>query len=147
MPRPDNVNVGTACFISSDGGKNLLLGLRKGAHEAGLWACPGGWLDPGELNSSIAVAREIKEETGLIICPERIKPLKWSIEIHEDLKATCVTLYHGVDISLAETAYLQLKEPNKCEQWAFFPINELPENLFPGLQITLNKCMIEKNER
>jgi ADP-ribose pyrophosphatase YjhB (NUDIX family) len=49
-----------------------LLVIRRGhAPSAGLWALPGGRLDPGESEAR-AVVRETAEETGLRVRPDRV---------------------------------------------------------------------------
>jgi 8-oxo-dGTP pyrophosphatase MutT (NUDIX family) len=49
-------------------GRRLLLTRRS---DTGLWCLPGGVMEPGESVSE-AVAREVAEETGLEVLPERL---------------------------------------------------------------------------
>ena len=54
--------IGVAAFVIKE--NKVLLGLRKGAHGAMLWATPGGHLEFGESVIECAT-RELREETGL----------------------------------------------------------------------------------
>lgn len=56
--------------IKDEAGRLLLI---KRGHEpgAGLWSIPGGRIEPGESDAR-ALAREILEETGLVIVPGRL---------------------------------------------------------------------------
>ncbi|TXS89219.1 NUDIX domain-containing protein [Parahaliea aestuarii] len=58
------------CFIAS--GKRLLWIRRALPPKAGLWAIPGGYLEGGETLAEGA-ARELREETGVLIDPQRLQ--------------------------------------------------------------------------
>jgi ADP-ribose pyrophosphatase YjhB (NUDIX family) len=52
--------------------RGRLLLIRRGhAPSAGLWSVPGGRVEPGESETA-AVVREVAEETGLRVRPERV---------------------------------------------------------------------------
>jgi 8-oxo-dGTP pyrophosphatase MutT (NUDIX family) len=80
MPTPDFVlslraHVGhellwlsTAAGVVLDDAGRVLLGRRS---DSGIWALPGGIIDPGEEPADAAV-REIFEETGVIAVPETL---------------------------------------------------------------------------
>ncbi|GAA2980537.1 NUDIX domain-containing protein [Actinokineospora diospyrosa] len=53
-------------FAQKGGEWNLLLIQRRWKPFAGLWALPGGHIEPGE-DTRIAAERELKEETGIIL--------------------------------------------------------------------------------
>jgi 8-oxo-dGTP diphosphatase len=133
MPKPDDVGVGTAIFILNNQ-RQVLLYLRKGAHASGLWAVPGGWMDRADTSSEVAIARETLEETGIQVV--RAYPLCWTTEDHKDLGVRTVTLYHYTlagGWNYVTSLRPQLMEPNKAEKWAWFDLDELPDNLFPKL--------------
>jgi 8-oxo-dGTP diphosphatase len=54
--------------IARDGQGRLLLIQRGHDPEAGRWSLPGGRVEPGESDAQ-ALAREMLEETGLIVAP------------------------------------------------------------------------------
>jgi 8-oxo-dGTP diphosphatase len=62
---------GVALIIEYLGGKIVLVKRGKEPYR-GLWALPGGGIEPGETNEEAAL-REAKEETGLTV--ELIEPL------------------------------------------------------------------------
>src|SRR3990167_9183934 len=112
MPKPDDVGVGVAALISKN--RMILLGLRKGAHRAGFWACPGGWIDRPDKRTEDTCTREVKEETGIIV--HRIEPLCWTSEDHERFRT--VTLYHLCVYEDGDyEGEPQVLEPHKCERW------------------------------
>ena len=122
MPRP---LIGVATLIIRD--SKLLLGKRKGAHGAGNWACPGGHLEFGESIEACA-AREVLEETGLVI--RNIQRVAFTNDIFVDEGKHYVTLFVMADAD-GEPRVL---EPEKCEGWAWFGWDALPEPLFMPLE-------------
>ncbi len=57
--------------IVTDADGRLLLVQRGHEPEAGRWSLPGGRVKPGESDAD-AVAREVREETGLVVAPGRL---------------------------------------------------------------------------
>jgi 8-oxo-dGTP diphosphatase len=61
-PRP---TVAVGAFVRDDAGRVLVV-RRATPPGAGLWSVPGGKQEPGETLAQ-AVAREVREETGLVV--------------------------------------------------------------------------------
>jgi 8-oxo-dGTP diphosphatase len=57
--------------VIKDGQGRLLLIRRRNEPGAGLWSLPGGRIEPGETGDQ-AVAREVREETGLSVTVGRL---------------------------------------------------------------------------
>jgi len=133
VPKPDDVGVGTALLVLNEK-KQLLLGKRKGAHCAGTWCCPGGWMDRTDKTSSEAVIREAAEECGIEV--QFAEPFIWTTEDHEELGVRTVTLYHTA-ISGDWTGTPAILEPEKCDGWEWFDLDTIPDQLFPGLRETI----------
>jgi ADP-ribose pyrophosphatase YjhB (NUDIX family) len=57
--------------VVHDAAGRLLLVRRGHAPSAGLWSVPGGRVEPGETEEQ-AVVRELAEETGLAVRPDRV---------------------------------------------------------------------------
>lgn len=111
-------------------GGQLLLGKRKGAHGAGEWASPGGHLEHLESFAG-CVAREVLEETGLVIGPPRFLRV---------LNTTRYAPKHYVDLAFAAdwvSGEPEVREPDKVESWTWFPLDALPSPLFDTLPSAL----------
>lgn len=125
--------VGIGVLIKND--KNeVLLGLRMGSHGAGEWSFPGGHLEFGETIFQTA-KREVKEETDLDINKFEL------VSVCDEMRYIKTDNKHYLNIGVLghyEGGELKNLEPHKCESWKWFPINELPENLFEPTGITLN---------
>jgi 8-oxo-dGTP diphosphatase len=105
--------------------KKLLLGKRKNVYGAGTWGLPGGHLEQGE-GMKEAAARELGEETGL-----EAKGFKFAgliNDVRED--------EHYIQVGfLAEDTGNKgaiLKEPERCYEWRWFDLDDLPQEIFPG---------------
>lgn len=61
------IGVGATAVVQRSDGR-LLVALRR---DNGLWHFPGGYLDLGE-NAAQALVRELREETGLWVTPQRL---------------------------------------------------------------------------
>ena len=105
----------------------VLLGKRKGSHGHGEWSFPGGHLEIDETIEECG-KREILEETGITI---KIKPLneeQYTNDIFEKEKKHYITIYQKYVIN--ELIIPELIEPEKCFEWKWCEINNLPEPLF-----------------
>ena len=132
--------VGVAVLIIND--FKILLGKRKNAHGQGTWATPGGHLEFGETLEE-CVKRELFEETDLIA--ESIKKLWFTNDIHLQEDKHYITIFMIVDKFSGELKNL---EPDKCECWQWFDLNNLPSPLFLSLENFINKeKVLEKSTR
>ena len=103
----------------------ILLGLRKGAHGAGMWSLPGGRVEPGEP-PELTARREVREETGIYLGSVRLfQPCPFNNTLAGGQH--WVTLFFQAWIESAEP---RLLEPKKCDKWEWFPMSHLPSPLF-----------------
>ena len=135
MPKPTDVGVGTAVVIFNEAGQ-VLLGRRRGAHREAHWSVPGGWLDREDEDTEAAAIREVLEETGLVATA--LDRLSWTTEDHPEQGFRSVTLYYLCDVG-HWTGVPEAREPEKCEGWAWFSLQDLPGPLFPGLERALTE--------
>ncbi|HHB1595682.1 TPA: NUDIX hydrolase [Vibrio campbellii] len=116
------VRVGVATIILRDGA--ILLGERVGSHGANTWATPGGHLELGESIEDCA-KREVREKTGLIV--DSIEKFTFTNDIFEKEGKHYVTLFVVASSASGEP---QVTEPDKCKQWKWCRLDDLPEPLF-----------------
>ncbi len=133
MDRP-TFPIGVNVFVVKNG--KILLGKRKNVAGHGDWGLPGGHLEKNEKMEDGAL-RELEEETGL----------------KANLKFINLTNGRGVEPQYIHVGFLaekvigkpQLKEPEKCSEWKWFDLNELPTNLFIGHKKSI-KAFIKNKE-
>jgi 8-oxo-dGTP diphosphatase len=113
--------VGVGVIVVRDGA--VLFGLRRGAHGAGSWSFPGGHLGQGESGEACAL-RELREEAGLEAASPRVVA-ETCDEFPEGLRYR--TLFVCVDWAGGEPV---VREPERCERWAWFWWDEPPAPLF-----------------
>lgn len=117
--------VGCELFVRK--GDNILLGLRKNCYGAGTWALPGGHLEFSERLVD-AICREADEELGANIKPSDLE----LISIVDDLQPQNNLHYVHVSFELKDPQWEpRIMEPDRCEEWRYFSIRELPKNFFP----------------
>jgi 8-oxo-dGTP diphosphatase len=114
----------------------VLIGRRKGSHGAGLWALPGGSLEPGDLSMKARGELEVLEECRMtvnVIAPDGIRDdLFTTFDILND-DGTCVylTAYLLAEYMHGGTFVSQFEvlaaEPEKCEGWRWVTLPELIE--------------------
>ncbi len=118
------VGVGAIILKQGEDGKEfVLLGRRKGVAGAGKWHVPGGHLKMNERFSE-CVKREVLEETGLKV---KVGKLLW-IEENFDM-VHHINLYFEARL-LDNKQKPRNLEPHKCEEWRWFPIENLPTPLW-----------------
>lgn len=116
----EKIYIGCEIFVIKD--DQLLLGKRKNCYGGGSWGLPGGHLEIGEKLID-AAQRELKEELNI----ENSQPTLKTIT--DDTSGD----KHYVHITFSLNNFVgkyQLMESEKCEEWRFFPLNNLPDSLF-----------------
>lgn len=132
------IGTGVGVIVLNNKGQ-VLLGHRTANSGSGLklddvWALPGGKVEYGETFEE-AAKREILEETGLKIINPEVKTLQ--TDINENAHFTTVGL-----VSTEFENEPRIMEPDKCDEWKWFNLDNLPEiGYFPS------KKMIEKYKR
>ena len=117
-PRP---LVGIGIMIFKDG--KALLGKRKGSHGAGDYAFPGGHLEHLESFEDCA-RREVREEAGI-----EIKNIKFQFVANLTGHAPKHSMHLGLIADWA-SGEPKVLEPEKCEGWAWYDLDALPQPLF-----------------
>lgn len=117
-----NPRLGCGAFIR-DGLGRLLLVKRKRPPEAGCWGLPGGKVESMETLEAAAV-RELGEELGIVIHPQRI--LSVSDQIDHGRGEHWVSVVYLAEIVSGEPEIL---EQDALSQLGWFAIDALPEQL------------------
>lgn len=102
-------------------GGHLLMVQRAGAHGAGTWSVPGGWVDMWE-DPMHAAEREVWEETGLVV--QARKPLGWTDSPfpNENIHAVTLWIECSFDSSHGEANTIRVTEPDKCPKVEWVPL-------------------------
>ncbi len=135
-------NAGVGIMLLKD--DKVLLGKRNDdpvkadslLHGEGTWTCPGGKLDFGEKIVD-AIKKELLEETG--IKANNLKVISVTNEIVHD--AHFVTIGFLCKDFEGEP---KIMEPEEIEEWKWFPLNKLPENIYPSSLKLINNYLENK---
>lgn len=119
IPCHSVLGVGVAIFRNG----RYLLGLRRSQYGLNSWGFPGGKIEEAE-DPVAACARELREETGLIL--KTARPVGWNVGWMQYAQIRHITLFVEADAD----GEPELAEPDKFFRWAWFSRHELPENLF-----------------
>lgn len=123
--------IGVGVMIMRD--NKVLLGLRQGSHGAGEWSFPGGHLEWGESIFQTAI-RESKEECGLDVSDLEL------ISVADEMRYLKSDDKHYINIGVKANPSVgepKLMEPDKCLEWQWFDLNDLPDRIFEGTELTL----------
>lgn len=118
--------VGVNVFVLHNG--KILLGKRKNCAGEGTWGLPGGHLEEGEAMVDAGI-RELMEETGLSAGSMKF------IHLINDRRQDQHYIQTGFLAEGVEGEVI-LAEPDKCECWEWFNVDDLPTEIFHG-HITL----------
>lgn len=125
----NQVKVGVGVMVLRRSDNKVLLGKRLSSHGSGEYSWPGGHLEYLESIEACA-KREVFEETGLEID---------SVQFLRLLNLKSYSPKHYVDIGLiafvkhGTTDVPKTMEPNKCEGWNWYDIDNLPHPQFSGI--------------
>ena len=131
MNKEKRPRVGVGVLVFKDG--QVLLGKRRNAHGAEEYAGVGGHLEYLESFEDCA-RREAMEEAGIEI---------ENITFLQVMNMTAYAPAHYVDVGLRaelKSGTPKVLEPNKCENWEWFDLDKLPENLFASVQKYIESC-------
>ena len=118
------VRLAASGIVVHDGA--LLLVQRGRPPSAGKWSIPGGHVEFGE-HVRETVAREVREETGLEIADLKLLSVGNYVFNREDGER------HYIDVDFvceAPAGEPQLAEPEKCDGWDWYDLDDLPQPLF-----------------
>ncbi len=125
------VRVGIGALICRD--NRILLGKRINSHGMNTWSPPGGHLewfeDPIE-----SAKREVLEETGLTLTAITAQG-QWTNDKFTKEQKHYITLFM---LAHADGEPV-VKEPDKCLEWQWFDIDDLPSPLFLPLTNLLSQ--------
>ena len=124
-----------ALIISENEGGGLLLCKRgKLAFCGGTYALPWGHLQKSETLEE-GVARECLEELGIEVNPDDVQIISMGETIDGDKGKHYLQVGGIVKIWKGE---MKIMEPQKMEEFRFFPLDNLPENLFFGTKVNID---------
>ncbi|MFH1183116.1 MAG: NUDIX domain-containing protein [Candidatus Moraniibacteriota bacterium] len=120
--------VGVGVMILKDG--KVLLGKRKGSHGEGEYAFPGGHLEYMESFEGCA-KRETKEECGI-----EIKNIRFQFLANLKKYAPKHYVHVGL-IADWKNGNPKVLEPDSCELWDWYDLENLPQPLFEACKLSI----------
>lgn len=119
-------SIGAVVIVVDPTNNKILLGKRKNSYKAGWFGLPGGRVDYDELLPTGA-ARELLEETGLV--PQDLSYLGVVREQQESSQF----IHFGFVTHVFQGEPTNV-EPDKCEGWEWYELDNLPDQILPGHQ-------------
>lgn len=134
MKLPENTIIASGPVIIEDG--KVLLNREKKEYGETLWFFPGGKMEETDENFEATCIREVKEEMGLEI--EILRPLKPMIMARPDKPNEMAIIIHFLARRLGE-----IRPAENIVEWNWFPIQELPKNCAPNVNIVIQDYLRE----
>lgn len=131
------IRIGANVLVVIDG--KVLMGKRLNAAGAGTYGVPGGHLEFGE-SLAAAAKRELTEETGLIA-----EEMEFITAIDQPRTTSPQHYIQFVFLCSKFSGDLRTIEPNKCEGWEWFDMDNLPENIFSSHEEFVSAYLGKKN--
>jgi len=119
--------VGVGVYIINDQ-KEILMSLRSSVHAAGYWCPPGGHIEYGESFLEVG-ARETKEEVDLDV--SEIEVIGVTSDVYPEEHKHYITVHLR---ALKFKGEPKIMEQHKFSDLKWFPLNSLPENIFPAVK-------------
>lgn len=122
--------IGSAYLILVTDGKILLSRRFQTGYGDGKYSLPAGHVEEGETLRE-AASREIREEIGLSIKSADFKLVHVMHRKEDDIRVDyffTAGKYRGTPVN---------REPDKCDDLGWFPLNNLPQNTIPYIRKAL----------
>jgi ADP-ribose pyrophosphatase YjhB (NUDIX family) len=117
--------IGAGVIVPTPDGREVLLGRRTTAGEPPTWSLPGGKVDsPGESFEQGA-ARELAEETGIVLPAAAMRVLGVVLD-HLDGRPRLTAAV----LAPPTAATALVTEPHACAGWERFALDALPGPMF-----------------
>ncbi len=120
-------------FLYRDG-KLLLTKRQNTGYYDGWYVVPSGHVEEGGLPAT-ALSREAKEEVGVTLDPSSIKLVHTMYRTKHDVTGDRADYFFEASILEGEPTNM---EPEKCNEVAWFPLDQLPENIMHHVREALN---------
>lgn len=125
-------NIPASYLIPIKEGKILLLRRQNTGFRDGEYSFIAGHVEKGESFTS-AVIREAKEEAGITVREENLKTAHVMHRMSDD--SVRVDVFFTVENWEGE---ITNREPEKCSDLSWFPMDSLPENTIPYIRNVVN---------
>jgi len=126
--------LGTAVILFNKKAE-VLIGKRLVKAGNGLYSFPGGKVENDE-SPEIGAARELFEETNIIIDYKDLKKVTFTTSLGDEYGDKYVTLYYIAE--LPENQQVINVEPNKCEGWEWHKVFNMPKMWDDGEDIVIS---------
>jgi ADP-ribose pyrophosphatase YjhB (NUDIX family) len=114
--------------------------------DNGRWGLPGGAVEPGESLRE-AIAREVREETGLEVEPVRVIGVYSSPALHQVMSYPDGNVIHYVSTSLACVITGGMLVPGaESLELAWFAPDALPDDVMPIARIRIEDAVADRVE-
>ncbi|MGK4579505.1 nucleotide triphosphate diphosphatase NUDT15 [Kitasatospora sp. HPMI-4] len=116
--------LGAGVIVPTTDGR-VLLGRRITAGESPTWSLPGGKVDQAGESFEQAAARELAEETGIVLPAEQLRVL--AVLLDHQLGRPRLT---AAVLAPPTGTPAYVTEPHTCAGWERFPLDALPGPMF-----------------